>query len=85
MHSFSYETVDALEEAREELLEALERFRNTLEEAGGRSVLMRLDAYAYAHIKIAAGGEHGYMGDSMYSLSDAINEVGEAIEDPDSA
>ncbi len=80
MNSFSYETVNELEEAREELLEALERFRNTLKAAGCSAALTRLDAYCYAHIKIAAGGEHGYLGNSMYSLTDAINEVREAIE-----
>lgn len=83
MNSFSYETVNELEEAREELLEALERFRNTLKAAGGNAALTRLDAYAYAHIKIAAGGEHGYLGNSMYSLADAIDEVREAIEQPE--
>lgn len=76
----TYETVNELEEAREELLEALERFRNTLEAAGCNEALMRLDAYCYAHIKIAAGGEHGYLDNSMYSLADAIDEVREAIE-----
>ncbi len=68
-------------EAGERILEITEEIRELLQEA------MDLDrerarSYWYGHILIALGGEHGYMGRSMCSMTDTAEEL-MADEEPE--
>ena len=49
-----------------------------------RQALMRAESYWIAHITTAASNDHGYLGKSMVSLQDTIDEI-EDGEDDDTA
>lgn len=75
-------------EAGERILEISEEIRDLLQEAmdlvrveGTSLDRERARSYWYGHIRIALGGEHGYMGRSMCSMEDTARELMEEIED----
>jgi hypothetical protein len=82
-------------EAGERILEITEEIRELLQEAMDlvRSEGTDLDrerarSYWYGHILIALGGDHGYMGRSMCSMTDTAEELmaeEEGEEDEDEA
>jgi hypothetical protein len=69
-------------EAGERILEITDEIRDLLQEAmdlvrenGTDLDRERARSYWYGHILIALGGEHGYMGRSMCSMTDTANEL----------
>ena len=81
-------------EAGERILEISEEIRDLLQEAmdlvrseGTDFDRERARSYWYGHILIALGGDHGYMGRSMCSMSDTAEELmaDEEPEDEDEA
>lgn len=69
-------------EAGERILEISEEIRDLLQEAmdlvrseGTDFDRERARSYWYGHILIALGGDHGYMGRSMCSMSDTAEEL----------
>ncbi len=76
-------------EAGERILEITEEIRELLQEAmdlvrenGTDLDRERARSYWYGHIVIALGGEHGYMGRSMCSMTDTAEEL-MADEEPE--
>ena len=76
-------------EAGERILEITDEIRDLLQEAMDlvRSEGTDLDrerarSYWYGHILIALGGDHGYMGRSMCSMTDTAEEL-MADEEPE--
>ena len=77
-------------EAGERILEITEEIRELLQEAMDlvRSEGTDLDrerarSYWYGHIQIALGGEHGYLGSSMCSMTDTAAELLEVDKEPE--
>lgn len=66
------ERIDALEEAKQEILDALEKARKAVR---GTSEEGRAKAYWYGHIRTALDRDHGYLGSSMCTLQDAIDDL----------
>jgi len=71
------EKVRRLEEIQEEMLSLLDEARGILE---GTRAYSRADAYWLAHVKIALTNEHDYLGESMCSMEDTIEELMEEAE-----
>ena len=76
-------------EAGERILEITEEIRDLLQEAmdlvrseGTDFDRERARSYWYGHILIALGGDHGYMGRSMCSMTDTAEEL-VADEEPE--
>ena len=76
-------------EAGERILEISEEIRELLQEAmdlvrseGTDFDRERARSYWYGHILIALGGDHGYMGRSMCSMTDTAEEL-MADEEPE--
>ena len=76
-------------EAGERILEISEEIRDLLQEAmdlvrseGTDFDRERARSYWYGHIQIALGGDHGYMGSSMCSMTDTAEEL-MADEEPE--
>lgn len=74
-------------EAGERILEITEEIRELLQEAmdlvrseGTDFDRERARSYWYGHIQIALGGDHGYMGRSMCSMTDTAEELMEEEE-----
>ena len=74
-------------EAGERIMDISEEMQGLLREAMDlvRSEGTDLDrerarSYWYGHIQIALGGEHGYLGSSMCSMTDAAEELMEEEE-----
>lgn len=76
--------VDELGEIQSQILELVEQARGLLRRNGLHGALMRAESYWIAHITTAASNDHGYLGKSMVSLQDTIDEI-ENGEDDDTA
>lgn len=76
-----YEISDELKELKEEILEKIMEARSLIAEAGLRGSLDLADAYWIPHVTMALTNDHGYLGGSMATLEDAIEEVDEAREE----
>ena len=76
--------VDELGEIQSQILELFEQARGLLRRNGLQGALMRAESYWIAHITTAASNDHGYLGKSMVSLQDTIDEI-ENGEDDDTA
>jgi len=71
-----FEDIERLEEIRErmhELLEEAEEIVRNFE--GGDMAYQRAKSYWLAHIKTALDDEHDYLGGSMVTMEDTINEM----------
>lgn len=75
-------------EAGERILEITDEIRDLLQEAmdlvrenGTDFDRERARSYWYGHIQIALGGDHGYIGSSMCSMTDTADELME--EEPE--
>lgn len=73
------EIADELREIQEEMLGRLDEMRALLAEAGCDGALMRAESYWMAHAKCALTDDHQFLGGSMYTLSDSINDVEEVM------
>lgn len=78
------EGVERLEEIRFEIDqlvdEAYTLIRQLAQEVGDRSISDRAEAYWIGHISTALSNESGYIGKSMVTFEDTIEELREAYE-----
>lgn len=78
------EIVDELGEIQSQILELVDQARGLLRCNGLQGALMRAESYWIAHVTTAISNNHGYLGKSMVSLQDTIDEI-EDGEDDDTA
>lgn len=77
------ETIIEFEELIVQLTECLDEAEQILQRAGGIT-RDRAESYWLAHMRIAIGGEHGYLAGSMCSMNDTLEELrGLVDEDED--
>jgi hypothetical protein len=82
-HTTDYrELASELFDIQEEILELLERARFLLHSAPDMAY-QRATAYWLAHAKMAITKEHGYLGGSMVTMEDTIQEIIAAGEPDD--
>ncbi|MDP2431800.1 MAG: hypothetical protein Q8O33_07195 [Pseudomonadota bacterium] len=77
------EIVDELREIQAQMLESLEQAKSLIEQSGLDITRQRAEAYWLAHARIALTNDHGYLGGSMCSMEDTIEEIAGATEDDD--
>jgi hypothetical protein len=73
--------VDELGEIQSQILELVEQARALLRRHQLQGALMRAEAYWIAHVTTAISNNHGYLGKSMVSLQDTIDEIKDAEDD----
>lgn len=71
------EIVDELGEIQSQILELVEQAGGLLRRNGLHGALLRAESYWIAHITTAVSNDHGYLGGSMVSLQDTIEEIEE--------
>ncbi len=69
------EDINRLREIQEEILDLLHEAKGIISDYPGAS--SRAEAYWLAHAKMAITNEHGYLGGSMVTMEDTINEIEE--------
>ena len=72
------EIVDELGEIQSQILELVEQARALLRRNELQGALMRAESYWIAHVTTAISNNHGYLGKSMVSLQDTIDEIKDA-------
>jgi len=72
------ETIERLIEIKEQMLELLDEAMYLLPEGMTKT---RAKSYWYAHIKTALLKEHEYLGGSLVTMDDTINELEEEEEE----
>jgi hypothetical protein len=77
------EIVDELGEIQSQILELVEQARALLRRNELQGALMRAESYWIAHVTTAISNNHGYLGKSMVSLQDTIDEIKGAEDDED--
>ena len=75
------EIVDELGEIRSQILELVEQARALLRRNELQGALMRAESYWIAQVTTAISNNHGYLGKSMVSLQDTIDEIKDAEDD----
>ena len=75
------EIVDELGEIQSQILELVEQARALLRRHQLQGALMRAESYWIAHVTTAISNNHGYLGKSMVSLQDTIDEIKDAEDD----
>ena len=75
------EIVDELGEIQSQILELVEQARALLRKNEYEGALMRAESYWIAHVTTAISNNHGYLGKSMVSLQDTIDEIKDAEDD----
>jgi len=77
------EKVERMLEIKEEIKDLVSEVVKILRDAEG-STLSRAKAYWIPHIKMALDKDHGYLGGSMVTMQDTINELDDDYEsDPE--
>ncbi len=69
------EIVDELGEIQSQILESVEQARALLRRNELQGALMRAESYWIAQVITAISNNHGYLGKSMVSLQDTIEEI----------
>ena len=64
-----------------QILELVEQARALLRRNELQGALMRAESYWIAHVTTAISNNHGYLGKSMVSLQDTIDEIKDAEDD----
>jgi hypothetical protein len=80
------EAAERIMEITEEIRELLQEAMDLVREEGTSLDRDRARCYWYAHILTSLGGDHGYLGGSMFSMEDTARELeesGEEVEDAD--
>ena len=77
------EIVDELGEIQSQILELVEQARALLRRNELQGALMRAESYWIAHVTTAISNNHGYLGKSMVSLQDTIDEIKDTENDDD--
>jgi hypothetical protein len=75
------ELADELREIQAQMLECLDQAKRLIAQSGQDMTLQRAEAYWLAHARIALTNDHGYLGGSMCSMEDTIEEIEGASED----
>ena len=75
------EIVDELGEIQSQILELVEQARALLRRNELQGALMHAESYWIAHVTTAISNNHGYLGKSMVSLQDTIDEIKDAEDD----
>ena len=75
------EIVDELGEIQTQILELVEQARALLRNNQYQGALMRAESYWIPHVTTAISNNHGYLGKSMVSLQDTIDEIKDAEDD----
>ena len=75
------EIVDELGEIQSQILELVDQARALLRRNELRGALMRAESYWIAQVTTAISNNHGYLGKSMVSLQDTIDEIKDAEDD----
>jgi hypothetical protein len=70
------EDIDRLEEIRDEIKELLDEATGILRRGGGITY-ERARSYWLAHIRTALDKDHDYLGGSMVTMQNTIDELGE--------
>ena len=70
-------------EIKDEMKELLGEAHDILRSGEDHIALRRAESYWYAHIVMALDKDHGYLGSSMCSMQDTIDELTESMEDVD--
>ena len=68
------EITERLTEIKEQMLELLDEAKDIIPEGMAKE---RAKCYWYAHIKTALLKEHEYLGGSLVTMDDTINEISE--------
>lgn len=71
------ESLDRLEEIRDEMLELLDEADRILRRDFGGLIYERAKSYWLAHVKMALTKDHGYLGGSMVDFEDTLKEIEE--------
>ncbi len=69
------EIVDELGEIQSQILDLVEQARALLRRNDLQGALMRAESYWIAHVITAVSNDHGYLGGSMVSLQNTIDEI----------
>lgn len=69
------EIVDELGEIQSQILELVDQARGLLRCNGLQGALMRAESCWIAHVITAVSNDHGYLGGSMVSLQNTIDEI----------
>ncbi len=77
------EIADELRELQAQMLECLDQAKRLIEQSGQHTTLQRAEAYWLAHARIALTNNHGYLGGSMCSMEDTIDEFAGSEDDED--
>ena len=64
-----------LAEIQAEILDLIDRAKGALKKGGFTGALMRAESYWMAHVIGAVSNDHGYLGGSLISLQDTIDEI----------
>lgn len=75
--------IDELRDIQAELLDAVQRAEHLLRQSDFDGARLRAEAYWIPHIVCALSHDHGYLGGSMVTLEDTINEIAEHIGEAD--
>jgi hypothetical protein len=70
-------------EIADEMNSLLEEAMGLVRQVGSPTDIARARSYWLGHIRIAIGGDHGYLGGSMCSMIDTANELLEEPEEGD--
>ena len=75
------ELIDELNELKEQMLESLDRAATLIRASGYDGALLRAESYWLAHARMAITHQHSYLGGSMVSMEDTIEEITHADEE----
>jgi len=75
------DAIDRLREIQSEIEELLDEAMHCIRDAGGSTA--QADAYWKAHIICALRNDHEYLGGSMVTMQDTIEELESGGESPD--
>jgi hypothetical protein len=78
-----FEAGERILEITDEIRELLQEAMDLVREEGTDIDRERARSYWYGHILIALGGDHGYMGRSMCSMTDTAEELMAEDEEPE--
>lgn len=75
--------IDELRDIQSELLDAVQRAEYLLRQSGFEGARLRAQAYWIPHIVCALSRDHGYLGGSMVTMEDTIQEIVQALGEED--
>lgn len=79
----NHEIAGELRELQAQMLECLDQAQRLIRQADQDMTLQRAEAYWLAHARIALTNSHGYLGGSMCSMEDTIEEIAGSEDEED--